>query len=109
MKMVYKVTYSDGTVVQATAGPRDVVDYERQYGISFTDDRTTAEQAYWLAWRPLNRTGKDTRDFEGFLNAIEDVESVDGTEAPTPVPFEEPAPAAPAPSDDSSPTSPPQE
>lgn len=110
MRIPIKVTYDDGREVRAVAKPRDVVEFERRYGISYTEAMANRakpgheEWWYFLAWSPLHRAGEDTRDFEPFVDALAAIEVLPDDEgAPEPVPFEK------APSDGQSPVSPPQE
>jgi hypothetical protein len=108
VKIPIKVTYDDGREVRTVAKLRDVVDFERRYQISYTDAMGRREKAgneeWWafLAWSPLHRSGEDTRDFEAFVNSVDDLEVLPDEE-PDPAPFEK------APTDESSPGSPPQE
>lgn len=98
MKLPFKVTYDDGREELVTALPRDVVEFERRYGVPYSTLSGGGREEYWfwLAWSPLNRAGRDTRDFEGFINAIVGVELVPEDEPDT-APFEK------APTDESSP------
>lgn len=100
MRMSFTVTYDDGRVVEAKAGPKDFVAFERQYGQSITkfSDDARMEWVYYLAWAPLHRTRQERADFDGFLDIIDDVEPVedDPTDAQDPTqPEPSPEPSAP--------------
>ncbi len=94
MKMQFEVTYSDGRKVMAVAKPKDFVAFERQFGKSIAEWRTgaTMESLYYLAWSPLHRSGLEPKDFDGFLDGIDDVELADDEEPDTSV---DPFPQAP--------------
>jgi hypothetical protein len=81
MKMQFEVEYADGRKVQAAAGPRDFVAFERQYDHSIAGfgDATglRMEWIYYLAWSPLHRGGQEPSDFDTFLNNVEDVSPVE--------------------------------
>jgi hypothetical protein len=96
MQIDYKVTYNDGREVEVTAKPKDMVAFERQYGLPFHESNRF-EHICYLAWSPLHRSGQDPRAFDEFMDDLDDVEEVEGEPA---VPF------VPAPSDDSSAASP---
>lgn len=79
MRMKFEVTYEDGRKVVASAGPKDFVSFERQYGHSVTkfSDDTKVEWIYYLAWAPLHRTRVERADFDTFLDLIDDVDPVE--------------------------------
>jgi hypothetical protein len=99
MKMQFKVQYEDGREVTATARPRDIVQFERQYRTSFLtlNAASPLEWLYFLAWSPLHRAGQDPRAFDEFMDAVDSIETVDE---------DAPAPLEPGASDGSSPDSP---
>lgn len=103
MRMDFRVTYTDGRVVDAIARPKDVVAFERQYGTSFArfgdeKNQPPMEWLYYLAWSPLHRGGQEPAAFDEFLDLVDEI---DATE-------DEPStdPTQPAASDDSLPGSP---
>jgi hypothetical protein len=104
MKLPFKVTYDDGREELVTALPRDVIEFERRYNVPYSQLSVGGREEwwFWLAWSPLNRAGRDTRDFEGFINSIVGVELVTDEESVA-------GPFGKAPSDEQSPPSPPQE
>jgi hypothetical protein len=72
-----KVTYNDGREVVVIASPRaQVMTEERLAGAS---DRWILGQ-YYLAWASLNKAGKESADFETFLDQVADAETVEAAE-----------------------------
>jgi hypothetical protein len=110
MQIPIKVVYDDGREVRTVAKPRDVVEFERRYRISYSEAMATRDKPgheewwYFLAWSPLHRAGQDTRDFEPFIDSLLSVEVLPDSEDE-----KEPVPFAQAPTDESSLSSPPQE
>lgn len=104
METKFRITYTDGRVVESIAKPKDFVAFERQYGTSLAglgDEKNPPplEYVFYLAWSPLHRTGSEPRAFDEFLDAIEDVESVEEKPAAvpfTPTPSVEPSPGWPS-------------
>lgn len=123
MKVPLKVKYQDGGEKHVVARSREAVEFERRYQMPWANiygtldikaDPKTGQQFvpgvppkeehwYFVAWFALNRTGEDTRDFESFINAIDGVDFDMDLDTAEPVPFDQ------APSDGSSPPSPPGE
>jgi hypothetical protein len=101
------VKYADGREETVKTTPRDIIEFERRYGTSYAaalanpNTPGREEHWYWFAWSPLHRCGKDTREFEAFIDAIESVQLVMEEEPKDPFP--------PAPTEGSSPPSPPGE
>lgn len=90
MRMTFKVKYEDGREFEAVAKPKDIVAFERQYGVSmaaFGDEAKPPpmEWLFYLAWSPLHRSKREPRAFDEFLDHVEEVEPMD---EPEPVPFE---------------------
>lgn len=91
MRISLKVTYEDGREVEAIAKPKDIVAFERQYGVAFAEFFVGRRYEWlcYLAWSPLNRQGREPRPFDEFMDFVDDVESLDSLEAVEPVlPFE---------------------
>lgn len=82
-----KVTYADGRVVEINASPRARVMAE-QYVDGNYDSRSILAH-YYMAWAALNKAGKESADFETWLDQIADATEVDA---------EQPDPTPPAPS-----------
>ena len=88
MKIKFAVTYEDGRQVEAVAGPKDFVAFERQYDKPVTvlaeKDGLHFEWIYYFAWSVLHRTGREPADFDAFLGAVGDVTIADDEVAPDP-------------------------
>ena len=71
-----RVTYTDGTKKEALAGPRAQVACERHFKKSIVDigNSGSIETIYFLAWAGLHFSGQESRDFEAFLDVLDDVE-----------------------------------
>jgi hypothetical protein len=101
MRMTFSVKYDDGRVIEAVAKPKDIVAFERQYGVSFgefADEVKTppVEWMFYLAWSPMHRQGREPRAFDEFLDDVDEIEPVEDAEG-------EPAPFPEAPSAETSP------
>jgi hypothetical protein len=83
-----KVTYKDGREEVVAVTPRANVMTEEYCGGMRYERAILA--TYYMGWAALNRAGKESSDFETFLDAIDDVEDVED---------EKPDPTQPAPSD----------
>lgn len=77
-----KVIYQDGREVEVKVPPRAQVMTE-EYCNGFKSERAILA-TYYLGWASLNRAGKESLDFETWLDQIDDVEDVDGDVPPTP-------------------------
>jgi hypothetical protein len=97
MRMTFNVTYEDGRVVEAVAKPKDIVAFERQYGVSMgaIGEDARMEWLFYLAWSPLHRSKQEPAAFDAFLDVVAGIDPV-ADEV-------EPAPFPPAPSDGPSP------
>lgn len=97
--MTFKVTYEDGSSVDAVAKTRDIVEFERKYKASFLafGNGSPMEWLFFLAWSPLNRSNREPRSFEAFLDEVASIEPQDD---------DAPVPSQAGPSGDSSPGSP---
>jgi len=74
-----KVTYLDGRSVESAVTPRAQIETERHIGGSWQELSILA--SYYLAWVALNKAGKESRDFETWLDQIADVEEVEAEPA----------------------------
>lgn len=94
-----KVTYQDGREVEVKVTPRAQVMAE-EYCNGFKQERGVLA-TFYLGWAALNKAGKESMDFETWLDQIDDVEDVtwldDVEEAAN-----EPLPTQPDPSGDTS-------
>lgn len=117
MRMTFKIRYEDGREVEAVAKPKDIVAFERQYGVSLQDftgrqvqtkdgeqfvREAPMEWMFYLAWSPLHRQGREPRAFDEFLDDVDNVEEVEEEE---PVPFDLAASDEPSPPSLSAPAS----
>jgi hypothetical protein len=90
--MTFQVKYDDAREVEAVAKPKDIVAFERQYGVSFAtafaDEKNPAhmEWMFYLAWSPLHRQGRDPRAFDEFLDDVDAITPVE-EEVEEAVPF----------------------
>lgn len=68
----FTVKYLDGRVETFTPPPRSRMDTERKFG-GF-DVNKAAEQSLYMAWCSLVKLGKETVQFDEWLDLLEDVE-----------------------------------
>lgn len=76
-----KVIYNDGREVEVKVPPRAQVMTEEYVG-GFKSERAILA-TYYLGWASLNKAGKESLDFETWLDQIDDVEDVEGEVFPT--------------------------
>lgn len=71
-----KVTYSDDKEVEVKVTPKVQLAFERQYGLGLPQASKDMRNEYlfYLAWRALQFAGHETRDFEEFVDSIDDVD-----------------------------------
>lgn len=67
------------TPVRVRVGPKADVLFERHFQMSMSKagEDISAERLYYLTWAALYAAGKEGRDFESFLDVLEDVEPVE--------------------------------
>lgn len=70
-----KVTYSDGREVVVIASPKAQVMTERN--LAGITDANNLQASYYLAWASLFYGGKESADFESWLDSISDIERVE--------------------------------
>lgn len=82
--MLIRVHYGDGRVADAVAGPKAQVMVERHFGTTIPKltDGGGAEHGYYLAWAALTAAKRETREFDDFLDAIDDIEVLAEEDAP---------------------------
>lgn len=79
-----KVTFVDGREEIVPAGPRAQVDLERHFKISVAE-ANKIEHVYYLAWTALTLQGKESKEFDAWLDDISDVDPIGDDKAnPTP-------------------------
>lgn len=79
-----KVTYMDGREVVVRIGPKTQVLFERHFpAMSMLDygrgRGRRIEHHYFLAWAALTEAKEETREFDAFLEVLEDAETVRDT------------------------------
>jgi hypothetical protein len=88
MRMTFTVTYEDGRVVEAVAKPKDIVAFERQYGVSMAalGEDPRMEYLCYLAWSPLHRDKQESAAFDAFLDIVAGIDPVADEVEPAPFP-----------------------
>jgi len=81
MAVKLKVTYIDERVVEVIASPRAQVMTEQYLG-GYGEARQV-EGGYYLAWASLHKAGKESANYETWLDQIADVEEVPKEVTPT--------------------------
>lgn len=90
-----KVIYADGVEKTVRVTPRATVMTEEKYGAIGTNRDAAVRILYHLAWASLNRTGKESDDYETWIDKIVDVEDVTPEITdPTPGAEQPPAPSS---------------
>ena len=76
MRIIFTITYADGTAAEATASVADQVAFEQSHdrSIARLADDFRLTDACWLAWHSLKRTGKTGQDFDTWLESVDNVE-----------------------------------
>lgn len=85
MALYSQVDYVDGRQVIVRIGPKSQVHFERKFNITIFEygRRRSYEQLLWLSWHALSECKQETRDFEEFLEVIDDaVHKLDTPEDP---------------------------
>lgn len=69
-----RVTYVDGRQVVVRIGPKSIVAWERHFDASLLDFSRprTMEQNYWLTWHSLTEAKEETREFDDWLEVVDD-------------------------------------
>lgn len=82
----FKVTFQDGRQLEVRVMPKAQVMFERHFATSVSALAATpsAEKGYYLAWAALHCAGMEGRDFEAFLDALEDIENMEVDEEADP-------------------------
>lgn len=76
-----KVTYTDGREVEVRVGPRAEVEVERKFSIAFHECEAF-QHLYYAAWAALHFSGQENAEFDAFLDAIEDIVTVEAPAEP---------------------------
>lgn len=87
MRVDLRVTYNDGSAVDAVASTADLVAFEEAFDRSVVhlDTDLRLRDICWLAWKSLTRQGKTSAEFTAWLETIDGVELVDGEANPVPL------------------------
>ncbi len=81
MKITLRVLH-DGTESVLTAGPAAIVAFERKWGVGIGKAmaEVRVEHLAWLAhqaaWRDAQNNGGSVKPFDGWLDALEDIEAI---------------------------------
>lgn len=85
-----KVGYTDGREVEVIVRPKAMVEVERYYKVNLASEGDRRlEHLYYLGWAALHYSGKESNDFEAFLNEVSEVEDITPDDE-----FADPTPAA---------------
>jgi len=72
----YEIEYQNGKKIEADIRPIDLVQFERQFDVGFSDladpKEAKYEHAAYLAWLGAKRKG-ETKDFDGFLAEVKTI------------------------------------
>jgi hypothetical protein len=68
-----RVIYIGGEQKDVRITPRAQIEAEERY--SGMNNVSAVRASYWMAWRSLHQAGKESRDYESWLDAIEDAEA----------------------------------
>ena len=79
-----RVVSVGGATAEATAGPPDLIAFERAYERSVIklQSEMKFEDLAYLAWHALKRAGQVSADFDAWLDDLADLELVDAGEVP---------------------------
>lgn len=76
-----RVTYTDGRSSDVLASARAQVETERHFKGADNAGKNRIEASFYLAWASLRYAGKETAEFEQWLDTVEDAEEVEKTAA----------------------------
>lgn len=80
-----QVTYDDGRELEVKVTPAAQVAFERQYGMGLpkASQEMRNEYLFYLAWKALQLSGNESREFDDFVSSIDDV-AVNGNDPSDP-------------------------
>jgi hypothetical protein len=90
-----KVIYNDGREMKILASPRAQVETERHFRGQGIAQINRVEAGFHLAWASLHYAGKESADFETWLDTVADAEEIELEEADEQA--TDPTPATPEP------------
>ena len=79
MAIKMKVVYVDGREITLLASPRAQVETERHF--KGVDNNNRIEGSLYIAWASLKYAGKETADFDAWLDLVIEAEEVEADEA----------------------------
>ena len=76
----FKVVYQDGRTLEVRVTPRAQVEFERKFNTTMATfgGNPSVEHGYWLAWRSLHCAGMEGKEFDPWLDSIEEIEGIEG-------------------------------
>ena len=82
----FKVRYQDGRELEVRVMPKAQVMFETHFNttMSVVATNPSATQGYYLAWAALHCAGMEGREFDPFIEAIEEVIPQQPEETPDP-------------------------
>jgi len=91
ISMKMNIAMVTGESVPVVVSPKVQVEFERQYncGIAsaFSGDEMRMEYVYFLAWKAATHLHKTSKEFEDWLDDVDDIEMVEDDPTPlAPVP-----------------------
>lgn len=72
----FRVKYADGKEVEVATRPKELIGFERTYGISLSDAERWEHTAF-MAWLCLHNRGQEPRDFDSFVDVIDECEQLE--------------------------------
>lgn len=82
MKLRIAISYADGRREVVPVSAKVEVLTERKFGMALHECRNH-EQFYYIGWEALRAAGKESQDFDDFLDHVSDVELLDAEQAET--------------------------
>ena len=92
MAIKLKVVYVDGREIKILASPRAQVETERHF--KGVDAKQRIEGSFYLAWASLKYAGKESAEFDAWLDLVIEAEEDEASEADEQA--EDPTPEAPS-------------
>jgi hypothetical protein len=78
-----KISFADGSTVDAVAGAADFIAFESKFDKSVQSFTTDVRLTYlfFLAWHSLKRVGQTKKDFDQWVEDVAGIEGVDDPKA----------------------------
>lgn len=79
MRIILRVSYSDGNSKEVTCSARDLVAFEERYNRSVArlESELRITDLLFLAWHSEKRTGATKKEFDNWLDEVDSVTSGD--------------------------------